>query len=80
MSVDQAQAFSSISRWTWRAKAYSGEIESIKVGARMLIPVSEIERVIREGRRPRADGQPAGAPSLRARHRSVTEGEGPAHA
>jgi excisionase family DNA binding protein len=42
-----------ISIWTARKKAYSGEIASVKIGAKLLIPGSEIERVISEGLRPR---------------------------
>ncbi|HKV77396.1 MAG TPA: helix-turn-helix domain-containing protein [Candidatus Sulfotelmatobacter sp.] len=42
-----------ISVWTARAWAYSGRITSVKVGARLQIPESEIERVIAAGTRPR---------------------------
>ena len=56
-SVDDAQALTGISRWTWREMAYMGKIESYKIGtgrnARLLIPISEIRRVFEEGRRPR---------------------------
>jgi predicted site-specific integrase-resolvase len=44
------------SRWTVREWAYTGKITSIKVGGpkgRLLIPVSEIERIIAEGTRSR---------------------------
>ena len=53
VSPNGAEELSSISRWTWRRKAYDGEIESSKVGGRLLIPLDEIERVIKEGTRPR---------------------------
>jgi excisionase family DNA binding protein len=42
-----------ISVWTLRAKAYSGQIASVKIGTKLLVPRSEIERLIREGMRPR---------------------------
>jgi hypothetical protein len=53
VSVDQAEIMTGVSRWTWRQYAYRGHMESCKVGARLLIPISEIRRVIAEGRRPR---------------------------
>jgi len=73
-SVDQAEILSGVSRWTWRQMAYKGRIESCKVGARLLLPISEIRRVIAEGTRPRADGLRAGEPSAKRAHRyrSVT--------
>jgi hypothetical protein len=75
MGVIEAEVLSGISRWTWRAYCYKGTIESTKVGQRLLIPVSEITRILSEGRRPRVDGLPAGAPSAKSRHsdRSVTD-------
>lgn len=42
-----------ISIWTLRKKAYIGKIRSVKIGAKLLIPESEIERLITEGMRPR---------------------------
>lgn len=42
-----------ISIWTLRKKAYEGDVASIKIGAKLLIPESEVERLIREGMRPR---------------------------
>ncbi len=46
-----------ISVWTLRKKAYQGAITSVKIGAKLLIPESEIERMIREGLRPRRSAQ-----------------------
>jgi hypothetical protein len=69
VSVDQAEILTGVSKWTWRAYAYKGTVESCKVGARLLIPITEIRRVISEGRRPRVDGLPAGAPSHKTTHR-----------
>lgn len=59
VSVDQAEIMTGVSRWTWRAYAYQGKVESCKVGARLLIPIREIRRVISEGTRPRIDGEDA---------------------
>jgi len=42
-----------ISVWTLRKKAYDGDVASVKIGVKLLIPESEIERIIREGLRPR---------------------------
>jgi excisionase family DNA binding protein len=46
-----------ISVWTLRKKAYEGAIASVKIGVKLLIPESEIERLIREGTRPRRVAQ-----------------------
>jgi len=53
LSVDAAEAMTGVSRWTWRAYAYQGKVESCKIGARLLIPIREIRRIITEGTRPR---------------------------
>jgi excisionase family DNA binding protein len=42
-----------ISIWTLRKKAYEGDVASVKIGAKLLIPESEIEQIIRDGMRPR---------------------------
>jgi excisionase family DNA binding protein len=54
VSVAEAEQLTGVSRWTWRQMCYSGRIESIKIGRRLLISLSEIDRVVAEGRRPRA--------------------------
>jgi hypothetical protein len=57
VSPAEGEARYPFSRWTLRQWAYTGRIESVKIGGakgRLLIPVAEIERVIEEGRRPRA--------------------------
>jgi excisionase family DNA binding protein len=46
-----------ISIWTLRKKAYTGEVASVKIGAKLLIPESEIERLIHEGLRPRQEAR-----------------------
>jgi hypothetical protein len=55
MGVDEAEIMTGRSRWSWRKDAYSGRIASVKVGRRLLIPVSEIRRILAEGLRPRAE-------------------------
>jgi len=44
-----------ISVWWLRRKAYEGEVASVKLGRgrKLLIPRSEIDRLIQEGTRPR---------------------------
>jgi hypothetical protein len=37
---------------SWRRKALRGEIRTHKLGRAVLIPISEIERVLRDGERP----------------------------
>lgn len=63
LSVDMAGHLTGLSPWTWRRKAYRGEIASVKAGSRLLIPRSEVDRVMSEGLRPRAakDESPEGA-------------------
>jgi predicted site-specific integrase-resolvase len=52
LDVREAEAMSGLSRWTWRKYAYKGKIASVKAGKRLLIPISEIRRVMAEGYRP----------------------------
>lgn len=52
LGVEAAEAYSGISRWTWRRMAYAGRIASSKVGKRLLLPVSEVDRILAEGYRP----------------------------
>lgn len=52
VGVDEAEAMSGISRWTWRKKCYDGVVASSKVGRRLVIPVDEIRRIVSEGMRP----------------------------
>jgi len=42
-----------ISVWTLRKKAYDGDVASVKIGAKLLIPESEMVRLVQEGMRPR---------------------------
>lgn len=52
LGVAEAEARYGPSRWTWRRWAYSGRIASVKLGDRLLIPVAECERLVKEGTRP----------------------------
>jgi hypothetical protein len=52
VGVDGAEVLSGISRWTWRRMAYDGRVASSKVGRRLLLPISEVRRVMAEGMRP----------------------------
>jgi hypothetical protein len=52
MGVEQAEAYSGISKWSWRRKAYSGEISSYKIGKRLILSKDEIDRVLAAGYRP----------------------------
>lgn len=53
LGVADAETYSGLSRWTWRAWAYSGKVASVKAGRRLLIPMSEVRRIMVEGTRPR---------------------------
>lgn len=51
--IKQAAKRLGISVWTLRKKAYAGDVSSVKIGAKLLIPENEIARLIQEGTRPR---------------------------
>jgi len=53
IDVKGAETMTGRSRWSWRRDAYEGKIASVKLGAKLLIPISEIRRVIAENTRPR---------------------------
>ena len=53
LGVNEAEIMTGLSRWFWRKAAYSGQVESVKISRRLLIPLSEIRRVVAEGTRPR---------------------------
>lgn len=57
LRVDQAELMSGVSRWTWRRWAYSNKIASVKAGKRLLIPLSEFDRVMSEGYRPAIENE-----------------------
>jgi len=58
LSVQSAEIMTGRSRWSWRRDAFEGKIASVKLGAKLLIPISEIRRVVAEGMRPRLNKQP----------------------
>lgn len=53
VSVQGAETMTGRSRWSWRRDAYEGRISSVKLGAKLLIPIAEIRRVLAENTRPR---------------------------
>jgi predicted site-specific integrase-resolvase len=53
VGVADAEKLTGLSRWTWRRWAYTGRVTSIKLGKRLLIPLSEITRLVEENTRPR---------------------------
>jgi excisionase family DNA binding protein len=52
-SVDEAEVLTGISRWTWRDWIAARRVDSFKLGTLVKIPQEEIDRVLREGFRPR---------------------------
>jgi hypothetical protein len=52
LGVTDAEIMTGRSRWTWRRDCYTGRIASVKLRGRLLIPISEIRRVLAEGYRP----------------------------
>ena len=53
VSVAEAEQLTGLSRWSWRRWSYAGTVESVKISRRLLIPISEVERIVRENTRPR---------------------------
>jgi hypothetical protein len=53
VSVQSAEILTGRSKWSWRRDAYQGKIASVKIGAKLLIPIAEVRRVIAENTRPR---------------------------
>ena len=52
LGVAEAESLTGVSRWTWRRWAYDGKISSVKLGKRLVIPASEIERLVAQNTRP----------------------------
>jgi excisionase family DNA binding protein len=52
LGVAEAESMTGVSRWTWRRWAYDGKIASVKLGKRLVIPASEIERLVAANTRP----------------------------
>lgn len=61
LGVAEAEALTGVSRWTWRRWAYDGRIASVKLGKRLVIARTEIDRLITENTRPRQSGSAAPA-------------------
>lgn len=53
VSVDEGAYMLGISPWTLRVKCYRGECASNKIGTRLMVPLSEIDRIVVETQRPR---------------------------
>jgi hypothetical protein len=53
LGLVDAEAATGVSRFTWRRWAYDSKVSSVKLGKRLLIPTSEIDRLIAEGTRPK---------------------------
>ena len=53
LGMAEAEEMTGRSRWSWRRDCYSGAVASVKIGAKLLIPISEVRRVIAENTRPR---------------------------
>ena len=53
LGMDEVEAMTGRSRWSWRRDCYSGAVASVKIGRRLLLPISEVRRVIKESTRPR---------------------------
>jgi hypothetical protein len=52
LSVKDFGALLGVSLWTVRGWAYKGQVASVKLGARMMIPTAELDRLITENLRP----------------------------
>jgi excisionase family DNA binding protein len=52
LGVAEAEALTGVSRWTWRRMAYDGRVTSVKIGKCLLIPTSEIARLVAKNTRP----------------------------
>jgi hypothetical protein len=52
LTVAELEAITGKSRWSWRRMCYSGRISSVKLGKSLLVPVSELERLMAENIRP----------------------------
>ena len=57
LGVAEAESMTGVSRWTWRRWAYDGKIASVKLGKRLVIPASEIERLVAQNTRPALEGR-----------------------
>ena len=51
-TVQGAEVMTGRSRWSWRRDAIAGTISSVKIGGKLLLPIAEIRRVLKENTRP----------------------------
>ncbi len=49
VGVDKAAALTDISSYTWRAWIRDGKVRATRLGRRVVIPMAEVQRVVREG-------------------------------
>jgi hypothetical protein len=52
LSVEGCERLTNLSRSTWRRYAYAGTVASCKVGGRLIIPRSEVNRILQGAMRP----------------------------
>ena len=49
VGVDKAAALTDISSYTWRAWIRDGKVRATRLGRRVVIPMDEVRRVVRDG-------------------------------
>lgn len=59
LGLRACEDLTTISHHTWRRYAYDGVVSSVKIGDRLLIPRSEVQRIIDKGYRPSVEEQRA---------------------
>lgn len=60
ISVDEAEAITGRSKWSWRRSAYGGDIGSSKVGRRLFLRLDEVQAFMAAGYRPAVNEQGRG--------------------
>ena len=60
VTVTDAEIMTGVSAWTWRKRAYAGQIASVKDTRHLLIPVSEVRRWMAERERPALESDAGG--------------------
>jgi excisionase family DNA binding protein len=56
LSVNEAAHALSLSPWTVRAYIAAGRLKAVRIGRRVLVEPSELQRIIESGRKPDARG------------------------
>lgn len=64
--VREAASLIGLKEPTVRAYIRKGKIRAVKVGRAVLVPVSELERLVREGVPPQEDAEPVEATECKA--------------